>query len=100
MNGDEVLVAFDGQAALELIEAHAPDVALLDIGMPRLNGYDVARRALPAAKGMLLVALTGWGQVEDVRRSLDAGFDVHLTKPLDFARLSALLDQRAGPASP
>jgi PAS domain S-box-containing protein len=102
MNGDEVFVAFDGQAALDLIEAHAPDVALLDIGMPRLNGYDVARRAraLPAAEGMLLVALTGWGQAEDVRRSLDAGFDVHLTKPLDFARLSALLDQRAAPASP
>jgi len=101
MNGDEVFVAYDGQAALELIAEHAPDVALLDIGMPRLNGYDVARRArtLPAAKATLLIALTGWGQAEDVRRSLDAGFDVHLTKPLDFARLAALLEERTRPAS-
>jgi len=99
MNGDEVFVAFDGQSALDLLQIHKPQVALLDIGMPRLNGYEVARRAraLSAGGEILLVALTGWGQAEDVRRSLEAGFDAHMTKPLDLARLHALLAGRGGP---
>ena len=99
MNGDEVFVAYDGQAALDLLQRHAPEVALLDIGMPRLNGYEVARRARASACGrsMLMIALTGWGQAEDVRRSLEAGFDAHMTKPLDLARLQALLAERFAP---
>jgi len=96
MNGDEVFVAYDGQTALDLLQRHVPDVALLDIGMPRLNGYEVARRARAAGCGrsIFMIALTGWGQAEDVRRSLEAGFDAHMTKPLDLVRLQALLAER------
>ena len=72
-----------------------PEVALLDIGMPRLDGYEVARRirAQEWGKSVTLVALTGWGQDSDRRRSQEAGFDTHLVKPLDLDRLTALLAQ-------
>ncbi len=91
--GHEVCVARDGAAALHEAEHFAPDVALLDIGMPQLNGYDVARaiRAAPWGRDLLLVALTGWGQDEDRRRSHDAGFDHHLVKPVEVRALEEIL---------
>ncbi len=91
--GHEVRTAHDGQQAVEVAEAFRPDAALLDIGMPRLNGYEACRRirTLLRGEGILLVALTGWGQEEDKRRATEAGFDHHLTKPVDPAALERLL---------
>lgn len=91
--GNETLTAHDGLQALDLGETFRPDVALLDIGMPRLNGYDTATRMRQQLWGreILLVALTGWGQEDDRRRSQEAGFNHHLVKPLDFAALDKLL---------
>jgi CheY-like chemotaxis protein len=89
MSGHDVLLAHSGQEAIELAEAHQPDVFLLDIGMPRGNGYDVARwlRKQPFSANALLIALTGWGQRDDVDRALTAGFDHHYTKPADPTRI-------------
>ena len=92
-DGHDVVVASDGGAALRLFETHMPDVALLDIGMPQLNGYEVARqiRASPNGKHVLLVAVTGWGQEKDRRQSREAGFDHHLTKPVEPEAVSNLM---------
>jgi two-component system CheB/CheR fusion protein len=83
--GHETRAAFDGEEALTLAREFQPDVVFLDIGMPKLDGYEACRRlrAEPWAHGMTLVALTGWGQAEDRRRTLEAGFDYHLVKPAD-----------------
>lgn len=83
MMGNETQTAYDGLEALEVAQTFRPDVALLDIGMPKLNGYEVCRRIRqqPWGQNMVLFALTGWGQEEDQRRSLAAGFDAHLVKP-------------------
>jgi CheY-like chemotaxis protein len=91
--GAEVHLAYDGPTALDAIQRYRPSVILLDIGMPMMNGYEVARRvrALPQGKDMILVALTGWGQDEDRQRSQDAGFDHHLVKPIDIRALQAVL---------
>ena len=93
LNGHEVYKAEDGIDALERAEHHRPDVVLLDIGMPRANGYEVARhiRGQPWGRGIVLIALTGWGQESDRRRSHEAGFDNHLTKPVDPLVLDELL---------
>jgi PAS domain S-box-containing protein len=90
--GHEVRVAYDGRAAVRLGEEFRPRVAILDIGMPGTNGYDVAR-ALRHRNGpqLTLVALTGWGQEADRRRATEAGFDHHLTKPVDPNALNDLL---------
>jgi CheY-like chemotaxis protein len=92
-DGHEVHTAGDGAEALALAAKCRPDVMLLDIGMPKLDGYEVARRvrAEPWGKGTVLIALTGWGQDEDRRRSRDAGFDLHVVKPVDLAALEHLL---------
>jgi len=84
LSGHEVQIAASGVAALELAATFLPEVALLDLGMPGLNGFDVARRIrkAPWGKSMVLIALTGWGQEEDRRRTAEAGFDHHLTKPI------------------
>ena len=76
-----------------MAEQFAPDVILLDIGMPRLNGYDACRRIReqPGGKDAVIVALTGWGQEEDKRRSQEAGFSGHLVKPVEPAALEKLL---------
>jgi signal transduction histidine kinase len=91
--GHEVFRALDGTLALEAAERYLPDVALLDIGMPQLSGYDVARqiRARPWGQSLVLVALTGWGQESDRRRSQEAGFNSHLVKPVDPEELNRLL---------
>jgi signal transduction histidine kinase len=94
-DGHEVHTAGDGAEALEVAAQCRPDVVLLDIGMPKLDGYEVARRirAEPWGKATVLIALTGWGQDEDRRRSREVGFDSHLVKPLDPDALSNLLSR-------
>ena len=91
--GNEATMADDGLAAVEAAENFRPDVILLDIGLPRLNGYEVCRRIRkqPWSKETLIIALTGWGQPEDRRRSQEAGFDHHLVKPVDVDQLKTLL---------
>ncbi len=83
--GHQVDTAFDGVEAVERAETFRPDVMLLDLGMPRMNGYDVCRsiRQKPWGKDILIVALTGWGQDLDRKNSRDAGFDEHLVKPVN-----------------
>jgi CheY-like chemotaxis protein len=90
--GHEVQVAADGVQAVEMAREFDPQIALLDIGMPRMDGYDAARqiRAVLGSR-VLLVALTGWGQEEDQRRAYSAGFDRHLTKPAEPAILESLI---------
>jgi len=91
--GNETSIAYDGEQAVEIAGALRPDVVLLDIRMPRLNGYDACRRirAQPWGKAMFVVALTGSGQDEDHRRTEEAGFDRHIVKPVDPAALDKLL---------
>ena len=95
MTGNETKTAHDGLEAVEKAVAFRPEVVLLDIGLPKLNGYDACRRIREQSwgKNMVLVALTGWGQDEDRRQSKDAGFDHHMVKPVDFAALMSLLTQ-------
>jgi CheY-like chemotaxis protein len=84
LGGHEVSVAFNGTDALERIPVLKPHVLLLDIGLPGLSGFDICRqvRAMPEGAGMVIVALTGWGQEQDRARSREAGFDAHLVKPV------------------
>jgi PAS domain S-box-containing protein len=91
--GQDVEVAHDGLAAVEAAQSFQPDVILLDIGLPRISGYEVARRlrAQPAFARTLLVAMTGWGQEEDQEKSRKAGFDHHMVKPVDPEELRKLL---------
>jgi signal transduction histidine kinase/CheY-like chemotaxis protein len=96
--GHDVRTAYDGQQALDLAEAFRPAIALLDLGMPRVNGYETARRLRgePFGEDVLLIALTGWGQPDDRSRSLAAGFDHHVVKPLDPSMLSRLFSPATG----
>jgi signal transduction histidine kinase len=92
LSGHDVRIAHSGAAALDLAKADPPDVAFLDIGMPVMDGLELARRfrADSRLKGIVLVALTGWGQEEDRRRTREAGFDHHLTKPADLDTVNRL----------
>jgi len=101
IDGHEVRVAHGGHAALALAQAFRPDFALLDIGMPDLNGYEVATalRKESWGKKIQLIALTGWGEESDRRQSQAAGFDRHLTKPVDLDELCAVL-RYTPPADP
>lgn len=92
MGGHDVHMAYDGLEAVGAAAVLRPDVVLLDIGLPKLSGYDAARQ-IRSERGdeVLLIALTGWGQEEDRRRSREAGFDHHLTKPVEFTALQKLL---------
>jgi len=91
--GHKTHTAHDGLEALEAAKTFRPEIILLDIGLPKLNGFEVARkiREQPWGQAMVLVALTGWGQEEDRRLSREAGFDHHLTKPVDPKALQKLL---------
>jgi CheY-like chemotaxis protein len=97
LGGHEVGVAYDGREAVALAETFRPEIALLDIGMPRMNGYEtaLALRHLPNAAAVRLFALTGWGQPDDKRRSRAAGFDHHFVKPLDPAEFERVLVERS-----
>jgi PAS domain S-box-containing protein len=100
LRGAEVRTAYDGLEAVQGAGQFQPNVILLDIGMPKLNGYDAARRirAQSWSNGTLLIAMTGWGQEEDKRRAAEAGFDHHLTKPIEHAALEKALAARAARA--
>jgi PAS domain S-box-containing protein len=107
MAGHEVHTAYDGAQALAAADAMQPDLVVLDLGMPKLNGYDVCReiRKRDWGRHTCIVALSGWGQDEDRRRTLAAGFDHHLVKPVEMSALLSIIastsrnriDQRAGP---
>jgi PAS domain S-box-containing protein len=99
LTGHDVFVAHDGHSALEAVELRRPDIVLLDIGLPSLNGHEVCRRIRQQAWGKttVIIALTGWGQEEDRRRSQEAGFDGHLVKPVDHGHLLALLESLMRP---
>ena len=92
--GHEVRTAHDGEAGVAAAAAFRPEVILMDLGMPRLNGYEAARRIRSESwgAGLFLVALTGWGTDDDRQRTRDAGFDRHLVKPVDSNELVAVLD--------
>jgi PAS domain S-box-containing protein len=98
MHGHDVQAVHDGEAALRALESFQPDFALLDIGMPKLNGYEVARRTRRAAWGqrIRLIALTGWGQEQNRREALASGFDHHFVKPVQPAELMQYLSGSAG----
>ena len=93
LDGHHIVTAHDGAAALEAAAAQRPEVVLLDIGLPLLDGYEVCRRIRqqPWGAGVVLLALTGWGQEEDRDRTRAAGFDGHLVKPVDYNELMTLL---------
>ena len=93
--GNEVRVAHDGLAAIEAAEQFRPQAILLDIGMPKLDGYAACRRIRkkPWGKDTVLIALTGWGQEEDRRRTHEAGFDYHLVKPVESDTLMEVLKE-------
>lgn len=91
--GNDVRTAYDGQAGVEMAGEFRPDVILLDIGLPKLNGYEACHRIREQAwgKGVVLIAVTGWGQDDDRRRSHEAGFDHHIVKPVDLQTLMKML---------
>lgn len=95
LQGHTANLAHDGEEAVRQAKACSPDVVLLDIGLPKLNGYQACRliRESGGESRPLVIALTGWGQAEDRRRSQEAGFDAHLVKPVDFGALEKLLAQ-------
>jgi CheY-like chemotaxis protein len=94
-DGHQVCVVYSGSAAVDAAASYRPDVVLLDIGLPDIDGYEVARHVRSDARGkvMVLIAVTGWGQPKDRQRATEAGFDHHLTKPVEYAALTDLLLQ-------
>jgi CheY-like chemotaxis protein len=92
-DGHDVHTAYDGRTALRLVDQMRPDVVFLDIGMPNMNGYEVARTLsrFPGRGSMRIIAMTGWGQLSDKQRALEAGFDLHLMKPIGAEDLSRVL---------
>ncbi|MEO7009094.1 MAG: ATP-binding protein, partial [Caldimonas sp.] len=95
LNGHEVQVAHDGEEALRFARAGAPDAVVLDVGLPTINGYEVARRmrAMPALRAIRLIALTGYGRDSDRHSAAEAGFDAYFVKPVDFDTLVRALDR-------
>jgi CheY-like chemotaxis protein len=93
--GHTVFTADSGKAGLRAGEQEEPDAIILDIGMPDMNGYEVAQRVrrTPWGGDVLLLALTGWGQKEDIERALGCGFDVHMTKPADPEHIERVLEE-------
>ena len=93
VSGHTTFTLHDGHAADEIAETLRPDVILLDVGLPKLSGIDACRRIRSYAwgKSMVIVALTGWGQENDRRKTREAGFDAHLVKPVDYDELIQLL---------
>jgi DNA-binding response OmpR family regulator len=94
MQGHETLMAHDGDEAVQRALEFDPDVILLDIGLPKLDGYDACRaiRKHRLGRQPVVIALTGWGQEEDRRKSREAGFDSHLVKPVDYQALVTMIE--------
>ena len=86
-------IAHDATSGLQALDDTVPDVVFLDIGMPGIDGYETCRqmRRRPSNKAMVIIAVTGWGQPQDKQRALDAGFDAHLTKPVELEALARIL---------
>jgi CheY-like chemotaxis protein len=99
--GHEVAVMYDGVAALAAAQDFRPDTVILDLGMPRLDGLEAAKRlrALPGGRRMRLIAMTGWGQEADRQRTREAGFDLHLVKPATSEEIAYSLMATALPAA-
>jgi CheY-like chemotaxis protein len=93
LQGHDVAMAHGGIEAVDATASFRPDIVLLDLGLPGIDGYEVARqiRGTPLGKGALLVALTGWGRNEDRQRTASAGFDAHIVKPIDYEQLTQLI---------
>jgi DNA-binding response OmpR family regulator len=92
IEGFQVFVAYDGEAAVEAAQRERPDIVLMDIGMPKMDGYEAARLIRARAAGSRLVALTGWGQDMDRKKAELAGFDCHLVKPVELGKLLECLE--------
>jgi CheY-like chemotaxis protein len=101
LEGHEIHTAHDGAEAVRTAERVRPDVVLMDIGLPIVNGYEACRHIRAQAWGasMVMVALTGWGQEDDREQSRAAGFDLHLVKPVDHAELSQVISSARPHAS-
>jgi CheY-like chemotaxis protein len=93
LNGHETLCAYEPEAALASLKTFRPHLILLDIGLPKMDGYEVARRIRAGNQPVRLVAITGYGRTEDIARVQAAGFDAHLLKPLDFDELARTLER-------
>ena len=95
LKGNEVKAGYCGQEAMVLGETFLPDIAILDIGMPGMDGYETCSliRQEPWGRNITILALTGYGQEEDIRKSLEAGFDEHLLKPVDLAALLTIIEK-------
>jgi CheY-like chemotaxis protein len=95
--GHDVRTASDGVEAVEATASFTPDLILLDIGLPKLDGYEACRRirALPCPREPIVVAVTGWGQDDDRRKAKEAGFDFHMVKPVEPAAIEKLLQSLA-----
>jgi CheY-like chemotaxis protein len=95
IDGHEVQTAHDGASGMELLLQSPAEIVLLDIGLPDINGYELAKQIRQHSEGRsaLLIALTGWGQEQDKLDAVAAGFDLHLTKPVDYPQLLAILNQ-------
>ncbi|MGH8185925.1 MAG: response regulator [Steroidobacteraceae bacterium] len=91
LDGHQTLTVYSAASALQQVAGFDPQVVLLDIGLPGMDGYEVARRMRASKRSLRLIALSGYGQHEDKQRSVAAGFDAHLTKPVEMATLVALL---------
>jgi len=102
LTGNDTAMAHDGEEAVERAEVYQPDVILLDLGLPKRNGYDACRiiRQQPWGREILMIALTGWGQEEDRRKTKEAGFDGHLVKPVSFDELVKLLSESTRKINP
>ena len=96
MENCQVATAYDGHEAVLATEQAMPDMIVMDLGMPRMDGYEAARRIRrqPGSKEVLMIAVTGWGQSDARQRTLEAGFDHHLTKPVDFDEIRQLATDR------
>lgn len=94
LDGHETWTANDGNEAVARATELAPDIMLLDIGLPGMSGYEVCQavRKLPTGSGILIIALSGWGQAADKQRALDSGFDEHLTKPVEHGELVRIME--------
>jgi len=99
LSGHQIAIAFDGESALKTAGTFRPQIIILDVGLPRIHGYEVAERlrALPENRNLVLVALTGYGREQDRRRAIEAGFDYHFVKPIDFTTLELLVNSLPEP---